>query len=62
MVMTMNCGTFGQLTDDEITAVFQLTYQLIACANYGKFSEADDPSIDIMMEKMGFTGPLLSVL
>lgn len=62
MAIATNCGKFGQLTDDEITAVFQLTYQLIACANYGKFSEADDPSVDIMMEKMGFTGPLLSVL
>lgn len=59
---TMICGIFGELTDDQITAVMQLTYQLIASANYGRFSEADDPSIDVMMQKMDFTGPLLSVI
>lgn len=58
----MNCGIFGELTDDQITAVMQLTYQLIASANYGRFSESDDPSIDVMMQKMGFTGPLMEVI
>lgn len=58
----MNCGNFGELNDDQITAVMQLTYQLIASANYGRISEADDPSIDVMMQKMGFTDPLMQVI
>lgn len=58
----MKCNKFGEMTDDEITAVMQLTYQLIGSANYGQISDADDPSIDVMMEQLGFTGPLLSVL
>lgn len=59
---TLNCGIFGELTDEQITAVMQLTFQLIASANCGGISEADDPSIDVMMQKMDFSGPLLSTI
>lgn len=58
----MYCKTFGELDDRQIEAVMQLTFQLIASANYGKFSEADDPSINIMMERLGFSGILLETL
>ena len=58
----MNCKNFGELNDKQIKAVMQLTFQLIASANYGVFSEKDDPSIDIMMDRLGFSGPLFSNL
>lgn len=59
---TLNCEKFGELTDEQIKAVMQLTFQLIASANCGGISEADDPSIDVMMGKLGFAGPLLSTI
>lgn len=52
----MFCKSFGDLSDDEIKAILQLTYQLIASANYGGISENDDPSINVMMARLGFTG------
>lgn len=58
----MNCKKFGDLTDTEICAVLQLTYQLIASANFGQISEADDPSINVMMSHLGFSGSFLSHL
>ncbi len=54
----MFCENFGELSDRQIEAVLQLTFQLIASANYGVFSEQDDPSINVMMDKLGFTGIL----
>ena len=59
---TLNCEKFGELTDEQIKAVMQLTFQLIASANCGGISEADDPSIDVMMGKLGFAGPFLSTI
>lgn len=53
---------FGELSDKQIEAVLQLTFQLIASANYGAFSEKDDPSIDVMMNKLGFSSPRFSNL
>lgn len=58
----MICKKFGSLSNKQIEAVLQLTFQLIASANYGSFSEKDDPSIDVMMEHLGLTGPLFSNL
>lgn len=58
----MNCKNFGELSDEQIEAILQLTFQLIASANYGRFSEKDDPSIDVMMDKLGFSGPLFANL
>lgn len=58
----LNCKNFGELSDEQIKAVLQLTYQLIASANYGNISESDDSSIDVMMKALGFTGPILSNL
>ena len=58
----MNCKNFGELNDKQIKAILQLTFQLIASANYGNFSEKDDPSIDVMMDKLGFTGSLFANL
>lgn len=58
----MICLKFGELSDMQIEAVLQLTFQLIASANYGSFSEEDDPSIDIMMKKLGFSSPLFANL
>lgn len=58
----MICKKFGDLNDKQIEAVLQLTFQLIASANYGAFSEKDDPSIDVMMDKLGFSSPLFSNL
>ncbi len=59
----MYCKQFGDLSDDEICAVLQLTYQLISSANYGRISEADNPSIDVMMDKLGFSNnPLLEIV
>lgn len=58
----MICKDFGELSDSQIKAVLQLTFQLIASANYGNFSERDDPSIDVMMGKLGFSGPLFANL
>lgn len=58
----MICKNFGELNDKQIEAILQLTFQLIASANYGHFSEKDDPSIDIMMNKLGFSGPLFANL
>lgn len=58
----MNCKKFGELSDKQIEAVLQLKFQLIASANYGDFSEKDDSSIDVMMNKLGFFGPLFSNL
>ena len=55
----MNCREFGELSDLQIKAVMQLTFQLIASANYGGITEKDDPSIDVMMSLMGFTGPIM---
>lgn len=46
----MNCKNFGELSDNQIKAILQLTFQLIASASYGDFSEKDDPSIDVMMD------------
>ena len=58
----MYCKSFGELDDRQIEAVLQLTFQLIASANYGRFSESDDPSINIMIERLGFSGILLETL
>ena len=58
----MNCKNFGELSDEQIEAILQLTFQLIASANYGRFSEKDDQSIDVMMDKLGFSGPLFANL
>ena len=58
----MRCNKFGELTDTEIKAVLQLTYQLIASANFGSISEADNPSIDIMMEKLGLANTVLGMI
>lgn len=58
----MFCKKFGELSDKQIEAILQLTFQLIASANYGVFSEKDDPSIDVMMNKLGFSGPLFANL
>ena len=58
----MICKKFGSLSDKQIEAVMQLTFQLIASANYGSISEKDDPSIDVMMEHLGLAGPLFSNL
>lgn len=58
----MICKEFGNLNDGQIKAVLQLTFQLIASANYGVFSEKDDPSIDVMMNALGFSGTLFSNL
>lgn len=58
----MLCKKFGELSDKQIEAVLQLTFQLIASANYGHFSEKDDPSIDAMMDKLGFLSPLFANL
>ena len=59
----MYCNQFGELSDDEICAVLQLTYQLISGANYGRISEADNPSIDIMIDKLGLSNnPLLEIV
>lgn len=58
----MVCNKFGDLSDQQIEAILQLTFQLIASANYGAFSEKDDPSIDVMMNELGFSGPLFSNL
>lgn len=33
----MICKKFGELSDKQIEAVLQLTFQLIASANYGRF-------------------------
>lgn len=52
----MDCKEFGYLTKMQILAILQLVYQLIASAAYGRFSEADDSSIDIAMKYMGFVG------
>lgn len=58
----MNCKNFGELSDRQIKAILQLTFQLIASANYGSFSEKDDPSIDVMMNELGFSGPFFANL
>ena len=58
----MNCKKFGELTITEVQAVLQLTYQLIASANFNHISEADNPSIDIMMEKLGFTDVAMNLI
>ena len=58
----MICKNFGELSDKRIEAVLQLTFQLIASANHGVFSEKGDPSIDVMMNKLGFSSPLFSNL
>lgn len=58
----MICEKFGELNDRQIEAVLQLTYQLIASANYGRLSEKDDSSIDVMMNKLGFSGPFFANL
>ena len=58
----MNCNDFGELSDGQIEAILQLTFQLIASASYGNFSEKDDPSIDVMMDRLGFSGPLFANL
>ncbi|MBD5271670.1 MAG: hypothetical protein HDS42_00110 [Bacteroides sp.] len=52
----MNCGNFGDLTPIQIKAILQLTYQLIGCASYGRISEDDDASIDVMMTHLGMMG------
>ena len=56
----MICRNSGELSDRQIEAVLQLTFQLIASANYRSFSGKDDPSIDIMMNKLDFSSPLFA--
>lgn len=58
----MICKKIGELSDKQIEAVLQLTFQLIASANYGRFSEKDDPSIDVMMDKLDLSAPLFTDL
>lgn len=58
----MICKNFGELNDNQIKAVLQLTFQLIASANYGRISEKDDSSIDVMMNRLGFSSPLFANL
>lgn len=58
----MICRNFGELSDKQIEAVLQLTFQLIAGANYGRISEKDDPFIDVMMNRLGFSNPLFADL
>ena len=58
----MKCGDFGELGHEQIKAVLQLTYQLIAGANYGFISEKDDSSINVMMQHLGLLGSLWGTL
>ena len=50
----MNSLDFTKLKPEEIVAIMQLTYQLIACAKQAPISEDDDDSIETMMHMMGF--------
>lgn len=59
--MNLTCKSFGELTDAQIRAVMQLTFQLIGSASGHGITEADDPSIDIMMDRLGFSGILTTL-
>lgn len=49
----MNNLNFTKLKSEEVMAIMQLTYQLIACAKQGPLSERDNKSIDVMMNLLG---------
>lgn len=44
----------SSLPHNEMLAVVQLGYQLILCAKQATLSEDDDPSIDYIIEAIGF--------